>query len=73
MTKVTTQLSVSMDGFYAGPQFDGRGDKEAIELTPTRVIHTPQVTHIRYRVNGRAPLVLDDRGSGGGPTTTTTN
>ncbi|MEO3770944.1 dihydrofolate reductase family protein [Micromonospora sp. B9E7] len=46
-------------------------DKEAIELTPTRVIHTPQVTHIRYAVNGRAPLVLDDRGRGGGPTVTT--
>ncbi|MET8281293.1 dihydrofolate reductase family protein [Micromonospora sp. NPDC005174] len=47
------------------------GDKEAIELTPTRVIHTPQVTHIRYTVNGRAPLVLDDRGRGGGATATT--
>ncbi|SCE79657.1 dihydrofolate reductase family protein [Micromonospora chokoriensis] len=45
-------------------------EKEAIELTPTRVIHTPEVTHIRYAVNGRAPLVLDDRGSGGGPTVT---
>jgi len=42
-------------------------DKEAIELNPTRVVHTPQVTHIRYTVTGRAPLVLDDRGSGGGP------
>ncbi|MEO3854162.1 dihydrofolate reductase family protein [Acrocarpospora sp. B8E8] len=39
-------------------------EKEAIELTPTRVIHTPEVTHIRYIVNGRAALVLDDRGSG---------
>ncbi|MEU5910926.1 dihydrofolate reductase family protein [Micromonospora sp. NPDC047527] len=46
------------------------GDKEAIELTPTRVIPTPEVTHIRYAVGGRAPLVLDDRGSGGGPTVT---
>ncbi|MEU7840625.1 dihydrofolate reductase family protein [Micromonospora sp. NPDC049114] len=45
-------------------------DKEAIELTPTRVIPTPQVTHIRYEVSGRAPLVLDDRGRGGGPTAT---
>ncbi|MFJ2030722.1 dihydrofolate reductase family protein [Streptosporangium sp. NPDC087985] len=41
-------------------------EKEAIELTPTRVIHTPEVTHIRYAVNGRAALVLDDRGSGSG-------
>ncbi|GIJ54495.1 dihydrofolate reductase family protein [Virgisporangium aurantiacum] len=40
-------------------------DKEAIELTPVRVVHTPEVTHVRYRVDGRAPLVLDDRGSGG--------
>ncbi|WP_020576855.1 dihydrofolate reductase family protein [Actinopolymorpha alba] len=43
-------------------------DKEAIELTPTRVIHTPPVTHVRYTVNGRAGLVLDDRGSGTGET-----
>ncbi|MFY1618604.1 dihydrofolate reductase family protein [Micromonospora sp. WMMD736] len=48
----------------------GLAAKEAIELTPTRVIHTPQVTHIRYAVDGRAPLVLDDRGRGGGPTAT---
>lgn len=41
-------------------------DKEAIELTPARVLHTPEVTHIRYTVDGRAPLVLDDRGSGTG-------
>jgi dihydrofolate reductase len=37
-------------------------DKEAIELTPTRAVHTPEVTHIRYRVNGREALVLDNRG-----------
>jgi dihydrofolate reductase len=42
----------------------GLRDKEGIELTPTRVVHTPDVTHIRYSVNGRVPLVLDDRGSG---------
>lgn len=39
-------------------------EKEAIELTPTRVISTSEVTHIRYTVDGRAALVLDDRGSG---------
>ncbi|WBB70025.1 dihydrofolate reductase family protein [Micromonospora sp. WMMD812] len=44
-------------------------EKEGIELTPTRVLHAPQVTHIRYTVGGRAPLLLDDRGSGGGATT----
>ncbi|TCB96508.1 dihydrofolate reductase [Micromonospora zingiberis] len=44
----------------------GLDEFEAIELTPTRVVPTPQVTHIRYAVHGRAPLVLDDRGSGTG-------
>ena len=44
----------------------GLDDKAAIELTPVRVVHTPDVTHIRYRVNGRAALGLDDRGSGTG-------
>ncbi len=43
----------------------GLAGDEAIELTTTRVIHTPAVTHIRYLVNGRAPLVLDDPGSEG--------
>ena len=38
------------------------GSKEAIELTPARVIATPDVTHIRYKINGRPPLVLDNRG-----------
>ena len=33
-------------------------DTEAIELTPTRVVHTPEVTHVRYTVGGRAALVL---------------
>jgi dihydrofolate reductase len=37
-------------------------DDRAIELTPTRVVETPTVTHVRYRVDGPAPLVLDDRG-----------
>jgi dihydrofolate reductase len=49
------------------------GAFEAIELAPTRVVHTPRVTHIRYTVNGRAPLVLDDRGSGGGLTEAVTS
>jgi hypothetical protein len=26
MTKVTAQLSVSLDGYYAGPQFSGDGN-----------------------------------------------
>ncbi|HLM64931.1 MAG TPA: dihydrofolate reductase family protein [Acidimicrobiales bacterium] len=40
----------------------GLAAKEAIELTPTRVVDTPEVTHIRYRVGGREALFLDDRG-----------
>jgi dihydrofolate reductase len=44
----------------------GLADKEGIELTPMRVVHTPGVTHVRYSVDGRAPLVLDDRGRGTG-------
>ncbi|NLU79023.1 dihydrofolate reductase [Micromonospora sp. HNM0581] len=40
----------------------GLDDLEAIELVPDRVVPTPQVTHVRYTVRGRAPLVLDDRG-----------
>lgn len=37
------------------------GTREGIELTPLRVINTPDVTHIRYRVAGRAPLGHDYR------------
>ena len=42
----------------------GLGSHEAIELTPVRVIETPEVTHIRYAVGPRATLELDDRGAG---------
>jgi dihydrofolate reductase len=35
---------------------------EGIELTPDRVTATDDVTHIRYRVRERRPLVLDNRG-----------
>jgi dihydrofolate reductase len=40
----------------------GLDSKEGIELTPARVVAAPDVTHIRYQVNGRRPLVLDNRG-----------
>jgi len=43
----------------------GLGPREGIELTPVRVIETPEVTHIRYAVGGLAKLELDDRGAGG--------
>ena len=44
----------------------GLGSHEAIELTPVRVIETPEVTHIRYAVGPRSKLELDDRGAGDG-------
>jgi dihydrofolate reductase len=40
----------------------GLDSMEGIELTPARVIAAPDVTHIRYTVNGRRPLVFDSRG-----------
>lgn len=40
----------------------GLGAAEGIELTPARTIATPDVSHIRYKINGRRPLVLDNRG-----------
>lgn len=48
----------------------GLGGREGIELTPARVIATPDVTHIRYRVDGRRPLVLDNRGRDEEPAST---
>jgi len=42
----------------------GLDPREGIELTPVHVVETPEVTHIRYAVGGRAKLELDDRGSG---------
>ena len=45
------------------------GDKEGIELTPARVIAAPDVTHIRYKIDGRQPLVLDNRGRDEAPAT----
>jgi dihydrofolate reductase len=47
----------------------GLGGKEAIELTPARVIATPDVTHVRYQIHGRRPLVLDNRGQNPEPAT----
>jgi dihydrofolate reductase len=40
----------------------GLDGQEAIELTPARVIATPDVTHVRYKIDGRRPLVRDNRG-----------
>jgi hypothetical protein len=33
------------------------------------VIATPDVTHIRYKIDGRHPLVLDNRGRDEAPAT----
>jgi len=44
-----------------GPDI-GLESNDGIELTPSRVIATPDVTHIRYEVKGRHRLVLDNRG-----------
>ncbi|BCJ60899.1 dihydrofolate reductase family protein [Micromonospora endophytica] len=41
----------------------GLDEFEGIELTPTRVVSDPDVTHLRYTVHGRTPLTLDNRGS----------
>jgi dihydrofolate reductase len=43
----------------------GLGTREGIELTPARVVETPEVIHIRYTIGPRAKLELDDRGASG--------
>jgi dihydrofolate reductase len=43
----------------------GLGTHEGIELTPVRVVETPEVTHIRHAIGPRARLELDGRGAGG--------
>lgn len=44
------------------PAAFGLAATEAVELTPTRVIETPDVTHVRYEVGARTELVFDDFG-----------
>ena len=39
--------------------------REGIELTPARVVPTPEATHIRYAIGHRVKLELDDCGAGG--------
>src|SRR5215472_2484320 len=39
----------------------GLDPREGIELTPGRVVQTPEVTHLRYEIGPRAKLELDDR------------
>ena len=54
-------LGDGMRLFDAGLGLDIR---EGFELTPARVVQTPEVTHIRYTVGPRVKLELDDRGAG---------
>ncbi|MBL7502310.1 hypothetical protein I6A84_31760 [Frankia sp. CNm7] len=56
----------STEARLRAPGGAGRG----IELTPTWVVRTLRVTRVGYTVDGRAPLVLDDRGAGTRGTTT---
>ena len=64
------ELHISPVLIGEGMRLFDSADHEAVELTPTRVMDTPGVTHIRYRVDGPSTLVVDDRGRGissGGP------
>lgn len=40
----------------------GLGPRDGIELEVDRVVDTPDVTHVRYRIAGRSTLELDARG-----------
>ena len=55
-------LGDGMRLFDGGLELDAR---EGIELTPARVIQTPEATHIRYVIGPRTKLELDDRGADG--------
>jgi hypothetical protein len=61
MSRITSHLSISLDGFIAGVDqsvdnpigirgerlFDGVDDPG---LEPIEVVHSPRATHVRYRV-----------------------
>jgi hypothetical protein len=49
MTLVTAQMSISLDGFYAGPKQDDPHDEDS------------EITHVRLRVEGRSALTSDER------------
>jgi dihydrofolate reductase len=55
-------LGAGMRLFDGGLGLDPR---EGIELSPARVIQTPEVTHIRYAIGPRTKLELDNRGADG--------
>jgi dihydrofolate reductase len=54
-------LGDGMRLFEAGLGLDVR---EGIELTPARVVETPEVIHIRYSIGPRSRLELDARAAG---------
>ena len=42
------------------PSVLGLGVDEGLELVPTRVVEGDGVTHVRYEIEGRSPLVVSD-------------
>jgi hypothetical protein len=51
MSKTTVDITISLDGFVAAPGDDvTRLGPQPIELERGRVIDSPAVTHLRYRV-----------------------
>ncbi len=44
MSSVTAQISVSLDGYAAGP------NQSVAKLEPIQVVASPAVTHVKYRV-----------------------
>jgi dihydrofolate reductase len=59
------ELHVSPVLIGDGMRLFDAAEHEAVELTPARVLDTPDVTHIRYKVKGPSTLTADDRGRGG--------
>lgn len=51
MSKTTVDITISLDGFVAAPGDDvTRLGPQPIEFERGRVIDSPAVTHLRYRV-----------------------
>lgn len=61
------QLHISHVLLGDGMRLFDTADQDAVELAATRIIDTPDVTHIRYKVNGPSVLVIDERGRGTSP------
>ena len=49
MSRTTCHMSISVDGFVAGPD-QSRESPVGAGLEPVQVIHSPYATHIRYRL-----------------------